>query len=342
MLDSLVKDNQLYFRSPGILTVGSPMVDLIAHVDEKTLERLGAKRASAFPVSKDHFDELLGKVRRPIKRCFGGSAANVSCALAKMYGRTSFVGRIGVDDEGLFCRTYLAKQGVLQWLSVDFEKSTGRVLILVTPDGERSMISSLGASENFNVNELTGREFFQMGVVHFEGYHLSHFEATLRMMGMAKGHGGMVSLDLASKDWVSMKLQEFRYLIHEYVNILFGNFGEMQALMEIDDPELICKTLSTQLYLVCLTLGDQGVWIGCGGSAKFFPTKRVEPVDTTGAGDLFCAGMLHSVRWNMSLESGVALAQDLAATVVQREGAQLLDSDWDRIKRDYNIGQQYY
>jgi sugar/nucleoside kinase (ribokinase family) len=202
MLSSFVRGDQLLLRVPGVLTIGSPMVDLIAHVDEKTLQRLGAVRSSAIPVTADHFSQILGKLRRPVKRAVGGSAANVACALARMSGRTSFIGRIGTDHEGIYCRDVLKEEGVNVWISVDLEKPTGRVLVLVTPDGERSMISCLGASENFNVNELTGLEFHQMGIVHIEGYHLSHFEATLRLMQMAKGQGARISIDLASVEWV--------------------------------------------------------------------------------------------------------------------------------------------
>lgn len=340
MISAFVRANELLFRSDGILVVGSPMVDLVAHVDEGTLKRLGAKRSSAIAVSQVEFGEILGKLRRPVKRVLGGSAANVACALARMYGRTSLIGKIGVDPAGAFCREKLMQEGVNAWVSVDFEKPTGSVLVLVTPDGERSMVACLGASESFNVHELTGLEFNQMGIVHFEGYQLSDFEACVRMMKMAKGNNARVSLDLASYDWVKNKQEEFRFVIHEFVSYLFGNKSEMQRLTELEDPQEICQSLSMLVELVCLTDGAQGVWIGYGGVAHFFPADRVEPVDTTGAGDLFSAGVLHSIRWRWPLEKGIKFAQDLARTVVQREGAHLLDSDWDRFRKQYHLEQK--
>jgi sugar/nucleoside kinase (ribokinase family) len=313
------------------------MVDLTAYVDEKTLNRMGASRGNTISVSIEQFDDLLMRLRKPLERSLGGSAVNVACALARMYGRTTFLGRVGIDSEALYCRKLLKEEGVLSWFFLDRELKTGRVLILVTPDGERSMISCLAAADNFKMSELTGSEFHRMGIVHFEGYQLNHFEATLRMMKMSVGAGAMISLDLASKDWVRTNLKEFRFLIYEFVDILFGNLSEMQTLMEIEDPQTICQLLSTQVHLVCLTMGDKGVWIGSNDQAYFFPTTRVDPIDTTGAGDLFCAGILHGLRWGWNLKDGVALAQDLASTGVQRKGSHLLASDWDRIRSQYRL-----
>lgn len=337
MVSYFFRGNQICFRSEGILVVGSPRVHLIAHVDEKTFNRMDASRGSSVAVSCKEFDDLLMRLRKPIQRSVGGSAVNVSSALARMYGRTTLLGRIGFDLNGGYCRHFLKKEGILCWFFVDRELATGRVLVLVTPDGERSMISCLGAADYFKVSELTGSEFHRIGIVHFEGYQVSHFEAINRMMRMSVGAGSMISLDLASKDWVKAKLKEFRFLIHEFVDILFGNLSQMQALMEIEDPQTICQLLSTQLYLVCLTVGDKGVWVGFDNQTYFFPTLRVDPVDTTGAADLFCAGILHGVRWGWSLSDGVALAQDLSVTGLQRKGAHLLSSDWDRIRAQYRL-----
>lgn len=331
MLTMKLIGNNIQLRTPGIAIIGSPLMDIIAHVDEDFVKKLALNKGDSSPISTDHLNVILGQLRTTLKRSIGGSSLNVAFGLAGLASRIAFIGKLGIDYDGLLCHQQMREAGIAAWTLCDKERPTGRVLCLVTPDGERTMLADIGASAHMQIEEFTGMEMHNMGIVHFEGYQVASPSLCQSLMGMAKARGALVSLDLASLTWVQSRLSTFQDLISSHVDILFGNYHEMQTLTGLLDPQQICHYLSQHLRWVFLTSGKEGIWCSINGHISHFPVTPIIPHDTTGAGDLFCAGILHAMRWNWPLDQGVALAARLATEVIKIDGTKLSPKTWNLI-----------
>lgn len=337
MLSVVMRPGHMHLRYPGVVLVGAPLVDLIAHVDEKFIQKEGFKQAASTPISAEKMNLVLSSLRIPLKKSVGGSALNVAFALARLGGRIAFVGKLGIDYEGWFCRVQMREAGIISWLYVDRKEPTGRVLCLVTPNGERIMLTSLGASNTLDRDEIYDVTFHHMGFAHFEGYQIANRELLDRLMGMAKSKGALISLDMSSSTGVKKHLEAFRYLVKEKVDILFGSYEELKILTELENPETICRFLGSHLRFVFLSYKSKGVYCCVNGMFHYHAVEPIEPFDATGAGDLFCAGVLHGIRSGWDLHKTLELATELSDRVIMVDGAKLKEGDWKAIEERFAI-----
>jgi sugar/nucleoside kinase (ribokinase family) len=321
----------------SVIGVGSPIIDLIAQVDESFLGQVSGEKGGMVMIDSAELARLLALFDRDqVKRTCGGSAANTLFDLAHFGVKTALLGVIGNDEAGAFYKSELVKAGGSDHgLRVSANNTpTGHCICLVTPDAERTMRPALAAALEFDPASVTEADFAGYTLAHLEGYLLAHNEDKLRvLMSTAKAAGCLISLDLASFEVVKNFRGAIMRLLEEFVDIVFANSDEANALLGNIPAEQQLAELKKLCPVAIVKLGEHGAWADCGNGAVFIPANKVSAVDTTAAGDSFAAGFLYGYLAGFpTLESG-KLGAALAAETVQTFGATLSNEAWQRLHK---------
>lgn len=314
-----------------VLGVGAPFVDDILHVSEDFLKMVPGEKGGMVPIDYATLQNILSSSDvKPIIAA-GGSGGNTIRGLARLGHHCAQVGKIGEDAMG---KIYLEQ---MQALNIDTsclissKTPTAQALCLITPDGERTMRSFLGAAQEMSAADLHFEMFSGVSLVHIEGYSLMNGSLPERAMQLAKQAGAKVSFDMGSFEVVDMYYTRIKKLLAEYVDIVFGNWLEMQTLTGYDDPEMICNELAHLCEAVVVLLGPKGCCVGNKAETKLCPALKVDVVDTTGAGDLFGSGFLHGYLAGHDLEECARYGVLTSAAVVQVRGVTISDQEWHKI-----------
>ncbi len=258
-----------------------------------------------------------------IRMVAGGSGANASAWLAASGIETHFVGRVGDDIFGRSLEEEMGRAGVRAHLARDPSVATGKVFVLVDGTGERTMITDRGASENLSPGDLPDT-LLGGGHLHLSGYTFSggsRRETAREALSLARGSGMSVSVDPSSVPLLE-DLGSERFLgWTRGADLCFPNLEEGSLLAGTEDPERIAKRLLDHYSAVVLKLGAEGaLYAGADGESSRARAAPARAVDTTGAGDAFCAGFLGA--WLTGAPAGEALRRgvELAARAVERVG----------------------
>ena len=318
---------------PTIIGVGSPVVDAIALVEEAYLSQIDGDKGGMVLVNEDIISGLIASLPTAPVPTPGGSAGNTLFALAKMGASCSFLGKIGNCEEGAFYRDSFAKLGGDITRFKVGSVSNGRCLSLVTPDGERTMRTDLGAAMSLSPDEISMSDFVGCTHAHIEGYLLFNESLMLRVIESAKEAGCTISLDLASFEVVNATKSILPDILRNYVDIVFANEEEAAAFTEInEDYSAMALELAEHCEIAAVKVGAHGSYIAHGGSVeKIEPVPASRVVDTTGAGDLWAAGFLFGWTQNRPLTECAKIGSILGAAVVQEQGSTLPQKIWQDI-----------
>lgn len=323
-------------ESFSVIAVGSPIIDLIARVDEAFLQQVPGEKGGMVMISSEELTDILQQLGNHVKRTPGGSAANTLFDLAHFGVKTALMGTVGNDDAGNFYRQQLAEaQSSLHALRLSSQNTpTGHCICLVTPDAERTMRPALAAALEFDPAQVAVEDFAGYTLAHLEGYLLAHSEEKLaKLMSTARAAGCLISLDLASFEVVNAFRPAIKRLLKEYVNIVFANSDEADALLgKLPPQEQLCE-LRKLCPAAVVKLGEHGAWADCGSGAVFIPANQVNAIDTTAAGDSFAAGFLYGYLKNLPAAKCGRIGAALAAETVQVFGAVLPDIAWEKLKQ---------
>ena len=201
---------------------GSALVDILSHEKDLFLEQTGAVKGAMILVDKQFIDKTLSMMTGKPVIVPGGSACNTVLGIAKLGGKSRFVGKLGTDDFGHRFRTELQKSNVNQVLFTS-TSPTGRVLSIITPDAQRSMFTYLGASSETRPEEITPDCFENSAIVHIEGYMLFNTELMFAALRSSKEAGALISLDLASFTVVEESRELLKTIADDFVDILIAN-----------------------------------------------------------------------------------------------------------------------
>lgn len=265
-------------RAAAVVVVGDLLYDMLAHVGEK----------GASP-GVDTFTRIHASP--------GGSAANVASHLARLGVETRFVGRVGDDVFGEFLSERMRRAGVQTCLARDAKLPTGKVFVMVDGEGERTMITDRGASEALGPEDVPESFFIPDSHLHLTGYMFSggsRLEAAKKALRLAGEAGMSVSVDPSSAPLLE-SIGSGRFLEWASgVDLLFPNLEEGRLLSGAEDPEDVVRKLLGHCRAVALKLGAGGaMYVDRKGRNSRLPAADEPPVvDTTGAGDAFCAGFL--------------------------------------------------
>lgn len=319
-------------QSYDVVGLGNAIVDIIASVDDRFLLNHRIAKGGMTLVDEFRAKELLKELadnRQALSGLYeiaGGSAANTLAGLSSLGGRGLFVGKVFDDILGNVFAQSMAEMGVDFTTPAAREgMSTASCLIAVTPDGQRSMNTYLGACRYLTPDDVNEDEVARGRVLYLEGYlwdEDSAKDASRKAIAAAKGAGGRVALSVSDSFCIGRFRDEFLHLLDRDVNILFANEDEAKALFEEDDFDKIVAAARQWGGIAALTRSSKGCVIVQEDMVHEIPAAPVSHViDTTGAGDQFAAGFLYGLTQGKSLQDCGRLGGLAAAEVISHYGA---------------------
>lgn len=312
--------------SKGVYGIGNPLIDIIVQVEESELAELGIHKGAMHLIDEKRREELLQFVqKRKASYALGGSCPNTIITLASLGIGATLAGKIGEDSYGHLYKERLKELGVADELVV-CDKPTGSSIIFITPDKERTMNTFLGANRHYGqkdveIETLTKSDFF-----HFTGYMWDTKSQQSSIMftleNLAKEC--VVSFDVADPFAVARNRDAFLSLISDHCDVVFANSEEARILFDNYDPYECCKSMGKLCDIAVVKNGKLGSYVSYKGTiTKIAVQGPVPPVDTTGAGDVYAAGFIYGLLYNLKVEEAAFIASLLAGEIVQQRGAQL-------------------
>lgn len=309
-----------------VVGLGSPLVDVICRVDDSLLERLGLTKGSMELVSLDRAEAIYASMGSSIE-ISGGSAANTIAGVAALGGRAGFIGKVADDAMGDVFTHDITATGV------EFEAAivqatdggTGRCLVLVSDDAERTMATHLGVANTFAPGDVDGHLFARTKVTYLEGYLFDlppAKEAMRHAVEATHSADGSVALTLSDSFCVDRHRGDFLELLNGDIDLLFSNEDELVALFGATSRAAALDALEETGVLGAITLGAEGCVVVTPAGRIEIPAAPVDTVlDTNGAGDLFAAGFLYGITNGLDPEASGRLAGICAAEVIGHLGA---------------------
>ncbi|MEJ6388127.1 adenosine kinase [Gymnodinialimonas ulvae] len=307
-----------------LVGIGNAIVDVISHGDDSFLDNMGIEKGIMQLVERERAEILYGAMQDRVQTP-GGSVANTVAGAGTLGLKTAFLGKVKDDALGRFYASGMVDEGIAfpnPPVSGDVPP-TSRSMIFVSPDGERSMNTYLGAGADFDEDDVDVAVAGAARFLFLEGY-LYDKDAGKRAFTAAaqachKG-GGKAGISLSDPFCVDRHRDDFRRLIAEEMEITLGNEDEWLSLYQTDDLDAalrqaaeVCETV------VCTRSGDPVVALHCGARVEV-PVTRVTPVDATGAGDQFAAGMLYGMATGQTMERAARMGVAAAAEVIAHVG----------------------
>ncbi|XVE62315.1 hypothetical protein DITRI_Ditri06bG0108300 [Diplodiscus trichospermus] len=322
-----------------VLALGQAMVDFSGMVDDELLERLGLEKGTRKVVNH----EERGRVLQALDGCSykaaaGGSLSNSLVALARLGSKpiggpilnVAMSGSIGSDPLGGFYRSKLRRANV-NFLSAPIKDgTTGTVIVLTTPDAQRTMLAYQGTSSAINYDSCLAGVVSRTNIFVVEGY-LFELPDTIKTISRAceeaRQSGALVAVTASDVSCIERHYDDFWEIVGNYADIVFANSDEARALSHFsskESPISATRYLSHFVPLVSVTDGPRGSYIGVKGEAVYIPPPPCVPVDSCGAGDAYASGILYGILRGVSDLKGMGtLAARIAATVVGQQGTRL-------------------
>ena len=320
-----------------VLAMGNAMVDVLANVDEAYITRHDLKRGSMSLIDEARAVELYATMNNPMEMS-GGSAGNTIAGLASFGGKGAYIGKVAQDPLGETFRNDMKKQGVIyNTLPIIIGAKTGRCLVAITPDGERTMNTYLGAGLHLSGEDLDSDLITSAAITYLEGYMFDppHAKDAFRVTAeIAHDAGRMVAITLSDAFCVERHRDDFQAFVEQSANILFANEAEITSLYKTNTFEDAAQIVSEKCDIAILTRSAEGSVIVADG--KFIEVKA-EPiakvVDTTGAGDQYAAGFLYGLSQGMPLAACGRLGSLAAAEVISHMGPRPLVTYAEFVKK---------
>ncbi len=317
-----------------LLGVGSPIMDLLAPVPESFLATVRGEKGGMVLVDNDEMQAIVSLLPFPPVTTSGGSAANAIFNATRLGLRSTFLGKLGNDQNAHTYRERFAAAGVDGSRFKQADLPNARCLVLVTPDAQRTMRTCLGAAMTLAPEEISPADFAGCRHAHIEGYVLFNRALAEAVLAAARAAGCTISLDLASfevvhasRDWL---LEQFR----RGLDIVFGNEDEIRALFQTDSTDYVAhaRALAAHQTLAVVKLGKDGALLARGTELhRIAPVHVPNVVDTNGAGDAFAAGFLFGYLRQLPLPACGHIAALLGAETVRHLGSLIPDKDWPAV-----------
>jgi len=318
-----------------LIGVGNPIMDLLAHVDDAFLKQyVAGDKGGMVLVDDEDIVALLRHLGDRIAMMPGGSAANTTLGATKLGLKTTFLGKIGGDITAEhYYENFVAAGGD----GSRFKRAVlpnGRCLSLVTPDGQRTMRTHLGAAMTLSPEEITIADFKGCRHAHIEGYLLFNPALAQKVVDTARAAGCTLSLDLASFEVVNVARDWIFEQLRAGLDVVIGNEDEAKALFRREDSyEAYARELAQFGGIAAVKMGKDGAWVAKGSELhRIFPVSVERVVDTTGAGDAWAAGFLYGYLRGKSLALAGAIGSRMGAETVQHLGASIPDIHWPRLR----------
>lgn len=322
-------------QSFDLVGIGNPIMDLLAHVPESFLTgHVSGEKGGMVLVDDQDIATLTGKIGSKVAVTPGGSAANATLGATRLGLRSTYVGKIGRD---ITAEDYLTNFIAAGGDGSRFKRATlpnGRCLSMVTPDGQRTMRTHLGAAMTLSPDEITIEDFKGARHAHIEGYLLFNPALAEKVAATARAAGCTISLELASFEVVNVARDWILGQLREGVHIVFANEDEIRALFKTDEPyDHQARRLAGYGGIGAVKIGKEGAWVAQGQELhRIQPVKVGNVIDTTGAGDAWAGGFLYGYLRGYSAAAAGALGSALGAECVQHLGPAIPEMHWPRLR----------
>lgn len=309
-----------------IVGIGNALVDVLARADDAFLADAGIDKGIMQLIDMERAVDLYSRIG-PAQEISGGSAANTIAGIAGLGGRTAYVGKVKDDQLGAIFAHDLRSIGATYETALAPEDSTaetGRCIVVVTPDGERSMSTYLGWSEFLTADDIDEAQMREAEWIYLEGYRFDGPEshaAFAKAIAACKGAGGRVSLTLSDPFCVDRHRDAFRTMIRNDVDLLFCNRAECMAMFGGDTLEAALDIAASEVALVACTDSENGAHVTRGAERWHAPAVPTQIVDATGAGDLFAGAFLWGLAEGHAPQECAAMGNIAAAEVISHIGA---------------------
>lgn len=317
----------------NVIGIGNALTDMLVNLQsDSVLSRFGIAKGSMMLVDSKLQSQISKSVAGfPYSLSLGGSADNTIRAMARLGTPVGFIGKVGCDTTGDFFEQALQNLGVKPVIFRGRNRS-GKCVSLISPDGERTMLTHLGAAEELSSDEISPEIFDGYDCLYVEGYLVQDHTLIETVMKTAKKRGLKIAIDLASFNVVEDNLEFLHRLTREYVDILFANedeakvfAGEAEAINAVQAISQICDLVVVKVGMkgALIKHGSEIIHVGIMAAAK--------RVDTTGAGDFYAAGFMYAMCEGLSLRQCGTIGAITAGKVIEVVGTTLGEEAWRHI-----------
>ena len=317
-----------------ILGIGSTLVDILSQVpNEEVLNELNLPKGSMTYVNINDAVSIGERLAQQYgsQRAAGDSAANTMSGLARLGAKSGFLTMMGNDEMGQFFTDEMTRTGV-EMLALKSDTPTGRVIAMVTPDGERTFATCLGASIELSPDNIKPELFDNWDIFYIEGYLVANPDMLRKAISTAKDKGLKIAIDLASYNVVEESRDFLLELVNNYVDIVFANEQEAFALTGME-PENALHYIAERCDIAVVKIGAKGAYIQRGNEIVTIPPMKADVVDTTGAGDMWAAGFLAGLVKGENLQKCGMMGAIVAKNIIEVMGAKMDDERWDNIHK---------
>ena len=311
-----------------VLGIGNAIMDIIAPVPESFIEQNNMTKGAMALIDQPEALAIHTKLSGAAKttEIAGGSAANTLVGIAKLGVSSAYIGKTGDDAVGQRLAAGFREAGLtFETKPSTSGKASARCMIAVTPDGQRTMNTFLGASTDFGQSDVTRDMIEAAKVIYLEGYLFDSDDAKaafVRAAEMAQAAGRKVALTLSDAFCVDRHRASFKHLVENHTDILFANEDEILSLYETDRIDTALDALVGAKTVACITRSEKGSVIQDETRRYLIPAAPVDKVvDTTGAGDQYAAGVLAGRAMGLGWEDAGYLGSRAAAEVISHYGA---------------------
>lgn len=320
-------------KTLDVVGICNALVDILIEVRDEDIKALGLTKGIMHlvdaPAQKKLLDYFHGKDHAVE---LGGSAMNAIRTLASLGSKTAFAGMVSEDTFGSRIKSRMQELGITSHLGYSSEP-TGSCVILITPDGERTMNTHLGASRLYDDAQVPAEHIRDGRILHFCGYQWDtdgQKTAIRKSVALAKGHETLISFDVADPFVVDRNRDEFKQVIKEDADIVFSNKEE--AKMLYGSAEKAAEEITAAGAIAVIKLGSEGAMVCMGKDVHRISAVPTTVVDTTAAGDMFAAGFLFGLASGKSLPVCGQMAATAASDVISRIGARVSEEALKRVK----------
>ena len=306
-----------------LLGIGNAITDILVKVDYQFIEKMNLNVGAMQLTNYDTINETINLFKDQMVSA-GGSVANTISMVANLGNKCAFVGRRKNDNQGkLFSESMSASNIILPNSEVEVGEPSSTCLVMITPNGERTMLTYLGASTNLTMNDIDLSLIEKSKIVYLEGYLFDLPEAKRLFYSLADKQeelGFEFALSLSDPFCVTRHKEDFLKLLDKKVKIVFSNQEEIETLFSCNVEKALLNS-SNKILINISTLGEKGAIVCANGNLIKKDSFSVEVKDTTGAGDSFAAGFFHGYINNLSLDKCAEVGNFCASETVKVIGA---------------------
>ena len=306
-----------------LLGIGNAITDILVKVDYQFIEKMNLNIGAMQLTNYDTINETINLFKDQMVSA-GGSVANTISMVANLGNKCAFVGRRKNDNQGkLFSESMRASNIILPNSEVEVGEPSSTCLVMITPNGERTMLTYLGASKNLSMNDIDLSLIEKSKIVYLEGYLFDLPEAKRLFYSLADKQeelGFEFALSLSDPFCVTRHKEDFLKLLDKKVKIVFSNQDEIETLFSCSVEKALLNS-SNKILINISTLGEKGSIVCANGNLIKKDSFSVEVKDTTGAGDSFAAGFFHGYINNLSLDKCAEVGNFCASETVKVIGA---------------------